>query len=91
MASNVMMDSAPLATDFSARSSVIRTTIPKKPAAANVSHVGKVGERQSWSSDETHAQFTRKVSSHSAQPKPKAALGVRVAKMLLRTGPFDGK
>jgi hypothetical protein len=47
MASNVMMDSAPLATDFSARKSVIRTTIPKKPAAANVSHIGKVGKRQS--------------------------------------------
>jgi hypothetical protein len=68
---------------------VMRTTIPKKPAAASVSHIGKVGERQSWSSDETHAQFMRKVSSRSAQPKP--ALGIRVAKMLLRTGPFDGK
>ena len=38
--------SAPLATDFSARDSVMRTITPKNPAAANVSHTGKVGERQ---------------------------------------------
>ena len=44
--SSVMTVSAPLATDFSARSSVIRTISPKNPAAASVSHIGKVGERQ---------------------------------------------
>ena len=47
MASSVMTVSAPLATDFSARNSVRSTIIPKNPAAANVSHIGKVGERQS--------------------------------------------
>ena len=47
MASNVITVSAPLATDFSARNSVIRTMTAKKPAAANVNHIGKVGERQS--------------------------------------------
>jgi hypothetical protein len=36
-----------LAMDFSARSSVMRAMIAKNPAAANVSHIGKVGERQS--------------------------------------------
>src|SRR5436305_1553572 len=60
-ASNVMSVSAPLATDFSARNSVIRTMIPKKPPAANVIHIGKVGKRQSWSSDKAQAQFMREV------------------------------
>ena len=46
IASSVMTVSAPLATDFSARNSVIRTMIPKNPAAASVSHIGKAGERQ---------------------------------------------
>ena len=46
IATSVITVSAPLATDFSARSSVIRTMIPKNPAAANVSHIGKAGERQ---------------------------------------------
>jgi len=46
IASIVMTVSTPLATDFSARSSVIRTMIPKNPAAASVSHIGKVGVRQ---------------------------------------------
>jgi len=46
MASSVMTVSAPLATDFSARNSVIRRITPKNPAAASVSHIGKVGERQ---------------------------------------------
>jgi hypothetical protein len=46
IATSVITVNAPLATDFSARSSVIRTMIPKNPAAANVSHIGKVGERQ---------------------------------------------
>jgi len=36
-----------VATDFSARNSVIKRMIPKNPAAAKVSHIGKVGERQS--------------------------------------------
>ena len=44
--SNVMTVSAPLATDFSARNSVISTMSPKNPAAASVSHIGKFGERQ---------------------------------------------
>ena len=46
IASKVMTVSAPLATDFSARNSVISTMIPKNPAAASVSHIGNVGERQ---------------------------------------------
>ena len=41
-----MTANAPLATDLSARSSVIRTMIPKNAAAASVSHIGKFGERQ---------------------------------------------
>jgi hypothetical protein len=47
MASSVMTVSAPLATDFSARNNVMRTITPKNPDAANVSHIGKAGERQS--------------------------------------------
>ena len=58
-----MTVSAPLATDLSARSSVIRRISPKKPAAASVIHIGKAGERQIWSSDEAHAQFMRDVPS----------------------------
>jgi hypothetical protein len=50
-----------LATDFSARNSVIKTMIPKNPAAASVSHIGKAGERQIGSSDEAQAQFMRGV------------------------------
>jgi len=37
---------APFATDLSARNIVNRTMIPKNPAAASVSHIGKDGERQ---------------------------------------------
>ena len=47
MASNVITVSAPVATDFSARNSVISRMIPKNAAAAKVSPIGKVGERQS--------------------------------------------
>ena len=47
IASSVITVSAPLATDFSARNIVIRTMTVKNPAAANVNHIGKVGERQS--------------------------------------------
>src|SRR4030088_1918613 len=59
--SSVTTVSGPFASDFSARSSVVRTKIPKNPAAANVSHIGKAGERQSWSSDVAQAQFMRDV------------------------------
>ncbi len=45
-ASNAITVNAPLATDFSARNSVMKTIIPKKPAAPNVSHIGKAGESQ---------------------------------------------
>jgi hypothetical protein len=45
-ANSVITVSAPLATDFSARNSVIKTMIPKNPAAAKVSHIGKAVERQ---------------------------------------------
>jgi hypothetical protein len=61
IASSVITVSAPFATDFSARNSVRSTMIPKNPAAANVNHTGKVGERQSWSSDVAHAQFMRDI------------------------------
>jgi hypothetical protein len=46
IASSVITVSAPLATDFSARSSVMSSRIAKNPAAANVSHIGNCGERQ---------------------------------------------
>src|SRR5260221_4404730 len=55
IASSVVTVSAPLATDFSARNTVVGTIIPKNPAAANVSHLGKVGARHRWSSDRTPA------------------------------------
>ena len=60
-ASSVMTVSAPFATDFSARSSVIRTIRLKNPAAAIVSHIGKDAERQMWSSDVAQAQFMRDI------------------------------
>src|SRR6202790_3902927 len=47
IASSVMTVSVPLATDLSARNSVMRRMIPKNPAAANVSHIAKAGECQS--------------------------------------------
>src|SRR4029077_131868 len=50
-ATSVITVSTPLATDLSARNSVTKTMIPKNPAAANVSHIGKAGVRQTWSSD----------------------------------------
>ena len=59
IASSVMTVSAPFATDFSARSSVITTINPKKAAAAIVSHIGKDAERQMCSSDAADAQFMR--------------------------------
>src|SRR5262249_56601979 len=68
-ASSVMTVSAPLATDFSARDSVIRTRIPKKPAAARVSHIGNADERQMESSDETQAQFMRDIPSRNGKPR----------------------
>src|SRR5205807_6037939 len=46
IASSVITVSAPLATDFSARSSVIRAMTAKNPAAINVSHIGNAGVRQ---------------------------------------------
>ena len=64
-ATSVITVKAPLATDFSARSSVISTMIPKNPAAANVSHIGNAGERQIWSSDVAQAQFMRDVLQRS--------------------------
>src|SRR6478672_2043293 len=65
--SSVITVSVPLAADFSARSSVMRTVIPKNPAAVNVSHIGKAGERQSWSSDVAQAQFMRDVPQCSTK------------------------
>ena len=70
IASSVITVSAPLATDFSARNSVMRTMIPKNPAAANVSHIGKVGERQRWSSDAAQAQFMRDVPQRGIERVP---------------------
>src|SRR5882724_7332817 len=66
IASSVITVSAPFATDFSARNSVIRTISPKKPPATIVSHIGKAGERQMWSSDVAHAQFMRDIPCGSA-------------------------
>jgi hypothetical protein len=40
-----MTVSAPFATDFSARNSVMIAITAKNPAAANVSHIGNPGER----------------------------------------------
>src|SRR5215470_18910667 len=67
IASRVMTVSAPFATDFSARSSVIRTTSPKNAAAASVSHIGNAGERHIWSSEAAPAQFMRDVPSRSQE------------------------
>jgi len=57
----VMIISAPFATDFSARISVIRTISPKNPAAAIANNIGKDDVRQMWSSDVAHAQFMREI------------------------------
>ncbi len=67
IANSVMTVSAPFATDFSARNSVNRTIMPKNPAAASVSHIGKVGERQISSSEEGQAQFMRGVPQRSTK------------------------
>jgi hypothetical protein len=45
--------------------------IPKNPAAANVSHIGKAGERQSWSNDVAQAQFMRDVPQRSIKRTPR--------------------
>lgn len=45
-ASNVVTASAPLATERSARSTMTRNTMAKNAAAASVSHIGRVGDRQ---------------------------------------------
>src|SRR5713226_9483617 len=71
IASSVMTVSAPLATDFSARTSVMRRMIPKNPAAANVSHIGNAGERQSWSSEVAQAQFMRDVPQRGIKCIPR--------------------
>jgi hypothetical protein len=60
-ANSVMTVSAPFATDFSARSKVMSTMTAKNPAAANVSHIGNVGVRHSWSSVLAQAQFMRDI------------------------------
>jgi hypothetical protein len=51
MASSVITVSAPLASDLDARSRVISTISPKKPATPSVSHIGKLGERHICSSE----------------------------------------
>ena len=56
-----MTAKAPFATDFSARTSVKSRMIAKNPAAASVSHIGNVGERQNSSSDVAQGQFMRDV------------------------------
>src|ERR1044071_532899 len=64
-ASSVITVSAPLATDLSARTSVISIRIAKNPAAASVSHIGNDGERQMSSSEEAQAQFIREVPTQN--------------------------
>ena len=54
-ASSAITVSAPLATDFSARTSVISTSTPKKAAAASVSHIGNAGEIQFMRENVPHA------------------------------------
>src|SRR6201991_1967911 len=71
IASSVITVNAPLATDRSARSSVISRISAKKPAAASVSHIGNVGERQISSSDDGQAQFM------AMSPKPDRQLNPR--------------
>ena len=66
-ANNVIAVSATLAMDFSARKSVMSTHTPKNPVTAKVSHIGKVGERQSWSSDAAQAQFMRDIPQRSIE------------------------
>lgn len=46
-ASNVITVNAPLATERSARKTMTRNTMAKNAAAASVSHIGNVGDRQS--------------------------------------------
>jgi hypothetical protein len=61
IANSVITVNAPLATDLSARSNVISRISAKKPAAAKVSHIGNVGERQISSTDAGQTQFIRNV------------------------------
>lgn len=56
MASSVRRAKVALAADLSTRKSVTTSRTPKKPAAANVNHIGNAGRRQSWSSDVAQAQ-----------------------------------
>jgi tryptophanyl-tRNA synthetase len=86
-ASSVMTVSARLATDLSARTSVISTTIAKKPAAAIVTHIGNAGERKMESSDEAHAQFMRDVPSRNEMKADSYAF---TSQMVRQRGPFDG-
>jgi hypothetical protein len=46
---------------------VIRAMAPMDPAAAKISHIGKLGERQSWSSDVAQAQFMRDAPQRSIE------------------------
>jgi len=89
-ATSVMTVNAPLATDFSARTSVMRTMIPKNPAAAKVSHIGKVGERQSWSSDVAQAQFMRDVPQRRVARIPRKPMPALFAHGFSENGSANG-
>ena len=67
-ASTVMITvTVPFARDLSGRNSIVMRMIPNNPAAANVSHIGKTGERQNWSSDVAQAQFMRDAPQRSIE------------------------
>ena len=85
-ASSVMTVSAPLATDLSARSSVISRIRAKKPAAASVTHIGNSGERQIPSSEAGQAQFMRDIPSRSTHSR---STGIRSKQMVLQTRRFE--
>src|ERR1700716_4323057 len=72
--------------------SVPRTIIPKTPAVANVSHIGKAGERQSWSSDVAQAQFMPRCPpmQHKCNQRSEC-LFLRTQPNGLRTGAVDGR
>ncbi len=96
IASNVMTVSAPLATDFSARNSVMRTMIPKNPAAASGQPHRKgrgtpeLIERCSPSPVHARCPSTRHKTQSARKQVPAVPDSART-RMVLRTGPFHGE
>src|SRR6478609_1828700 len=95
MESSVMTVSAPLATDLSARTSVIRRIRPRRPAATRIIHIGKACGREIWSNEVAHAQFMRDAPSReqraNGQSEPPRVGNCPRFTMSRRRGPFDGE